>query len=120
MKRKWHVFLTLCGVALLCAPAWAQSQQPTQQTQQATVQSGHEIQLIKGVNGGLYESYLPSVVKEVQTALHNQGLYQGEVNGVLDQQTEQAIAKYQKQHGLMVSGVPSPDTRQSLLGEQSQ
>ncbi len=109
MKKLNYLGMILCGLLVVSGPAIAQNQ----------MEGEDEVQLIKGLDGGLYEPYLPSVVEEVQTALTNEGLYQGEIDGVLDNETMEAIAEYQKQHGIMISGVPSPETRESLLGEES-
>jgi len=107
MKQVHQLGVMLCGLLLLSAAVFGQ----------ASTSGQEEVNLIKGVDGGLYEPYLPSVVQEVQTALQSSGLYQGDIDGELDEETMQAIAEYQKQNNLMVSGVPSPVTRGSLLGE---
>ena len=65
-------------------------------------------------DGGDYENYYPSVVKNVQTALQTEGLYGGPISGVLDEATSNAVAEYQKANNLSVSGVPSPQTREAL------
>lgn len=70
--------------------------------------------LIKGLDGGLYQPYKPSVIREVQEALAKRGLYKGKADSVFDDATMKAIGAFQRQHGIMVSGVPSPDTRKAL------
>ena len=70
--------------------------------------------MIKGLDGGTYENYYPSVVKNVQTALQSQGLYDGPISGVLDEATSNALGEYQKANHLRVSGVPTPRTREAL------
>ena len=70
--------------------------------------------MIEGLDGGRYENYYPSVVKNVQTALQTEGLYGGPLSGVLDEATSNALAEYQKANNLRVSGVPTPRTREKL------
>ncbi len=70
--------------------------------------------MIQGLDGGTYENYYPSVVKNVQTALQAEGLYAGPISGVLDEATSNALGEYQKANNLRVSGVPTPRTREAL------
>lgn len=72
--------------------------------------------LIKGLDGGLYQPYKPSVVERTQKELKKNGIYQGKVDGVLDPATMKALGTFQKKHGILVSGVPSPYTRRALAG----
>jgi peptidoglycan hydrolase-like protein with peptidoglycan-binding domain len=72
--------------------------------------------LIEGLDGGLYQPYKASVVRKTQQALKQKGLYSHEVDGVLDEATMRALGDYQAQHGLVASGVPTPDTRRALFG----
>jgi peptidoglycan hydrolase-like protein with peptidoglycan-binding domain len=77
--------------------------------------AAEEVTLIRGLDGGSYEPYSSDLIETVQQALKTLGVYQGEVNGNLDEETMQAIGDFQKSHGLTVSGVPSPHTRKALL-----
>ena len=70
--------------------------------------------MIQGLDGGTYENYYPSVVRNVQTALQAEGLYDGPISGVLDEATSNALGEYQKANNLRVSGVATPRTRQAL------
>ena len=70
--------------------------------------------MIRGLDGGTYENYYPSVVKKVQMALQEQGLYDGPISGVLDEMTSNALGEFQKANKLHVSGVPTPRTRKAL------
>lgn len=106
MNRSIVLLLALATTLFLLAPNSAQSQETK------------EVPMITGLDGGTYEAYDPALVERVQQALREKGLYQGEVNGVLDQETMEAIGEFQQQNNIMVSGVPSPHTRQALLGEQ--
>jgi hypothetical protein len=89
---------------------WASAQETTASEHKARV-------LIKGVDGGDYEAYKPSLVTRVQEALKKEGVYDGEANGKLDESTMNALAEYQRKNGVQASGVPSPKTRERLLKE---
>lgn len=75
---------------------------------------GKEGKLMLGLDGGDYEPYLPSVVVEVQKTLQSEGIYSGEITGILDKPTMEALGEFQKQHDLAVSGVPTPRTREVI------
>lgn len=53
-------------------------------------------------NGAVYTS--PRMVRSAQTALHDRNAYDGPINGQLDSQTRQALANFQSQNGLPVTG----------------
>jgi peptidoglycan hydrolase-like protein with peptidoglycan-binding domain len=99
--------LTL-SVMLFGSFAFAQEPPPPQ------AQEPQVMQMITGLDGKEYQPYKTSVIEAVQTALQGAGVYSGTVNGVLDETTMQAIGEFQKQHGIHVSGVPSPKTREAL------
>lgn len=50
------------------------------------------------------------VVTRAQDLLKKQGLYQGQVNGVWDKETELGVARYQAVVGLQSTGLPDPLT----------
>jgi len=54
------------------------------------------------------------VIANVQTALQQQGYYQGEVDGLLGPQTRAAIADYQRANGLPETAAVDQPTLQSL------
>jgi len=54
------------------------------------------------------------VIANVQTALQQQGYYQGEVDGLLGPQTRDAIAGYQRDHGLYETASIDQPTLESL------
>jgi hypothetical protein len=54
------------------------------------------------------------VIANVQTALQEQGLYQGEVDGLLGPQTRAAIADYQSANGLAETAAIDQPTLESL------
>ena len=56
-------------------------------------------------------------VSSVGLFLEPKRLYNGPINGVLDQDTMEALGKYQETNGLQVCGVPTPRTREALLAE---
>jgi murein L,D-transpeptidase YcbB/YkuD len=78
-------------------------------------QARREVALVTGLDGGQYDAYHPATVKKVQEALKIEGLYQGESSGKLDGETMKALGEFQKQHGLAVTGIPTPNTRKVLL-----
>lgn len=97
--------VVMLACLLVTPPAWAAPGQTETKT----------VTLIKGLDGGTYEPYSPAVIEKVQTALKEKGLYQGEVDGELDESTMKAIGEFQKANNLTVSGVPSPSTRGLLI-----
>jgi peptidoglycan hydrolase-like protein with peptidoglycan-binding domain len=54
------------------------------------------------------------VVANVQSALQAQGYYTGEVDGILGPLTRAAIAKYQQDHGLVITSAVDEPTLASL------
>jgi hypothetical protein len=62
-----------------------------------------------------YNNLAPDqVIANVQTALQEQGLYQGEVDGLLGPQTRAAIADYQSANGLAETAAIDQPTLESL------
>ena len=55
-----------------------------------------------------------STIAAVQERLARQGYYRGEIDGILGSQTSRAIARYQRGHGLRVTGNLTPDMLQAL------
>src|SRR5687768_6777588 len=108
MKPRLAMMWVLTLSVMLFGPfAFAQAPPPPQAQEP-------QRQMIMGLDGKEYDSYKTSVIEAVQAALQREGLYSGEVNGVLDETTMQAIGEFQKQNGIHVSGVPSPKTREAL------
>ncbi|HLY60864.1 MAG TPA: peptidoglycan-binding domain-containing protein [Terriglobia bacterium] len=56
----------------------------------------------------------PNMIQGAQEALHNQNAYDGPINGRLDNQTRQAISRYQRRNGLPVTGQLDQQTAESL------
>lgn len=106
--QRWIVVGLAVAIALVLPLQSAYAQEET---------GKKEVVLIKGLDGGTYEPYSPALIEKVQSALNAEGLYQGQVNGALDEDTMNAIGEFQKRNQLTVSGVPSPNTRRSLLKE---
>lgn len=112
-----------------------EAQQPEQQQPAGTDQSvtaqdvgfkdnvwmeGQVGTLLRGIDGAPYDPYRPTVIEQTQQKLNELGLYDGAVTGVLDENTMQAVGEFQKNNGLHVSGVPSPETRSELgIDEES-
>lgn len=55
-----------------------------------------------------------STVSAAQERLAQQGYYRGEIDGVSGPETRRAIASYQSNHGLRVTGSLTTDTLQAL------
>jgi Putative peptidoglycan binding domain len=67
--------------------------------------------------GEIYTSadqYSDSTVSAAQAELVSRGYYRGAIDGIVGPQTRDAIGRYQRDHGLTVSGVLTADTLQSL------
>ena len=56
----------------------------------------------------------PDRVMEIQSALTKAGYYSGEVTGVYDENTKQAMKQYQQAHSLNASGLPSAHALKKL------
>lgn len=56
----------------------------------------------------------PERVMEIQNALLKVGYYQGEANGVYDENTKQAMKQYQQANNLQASGMPSAHALKKL------
>ena len=50
----------------------------------------------------------------VQQVLAQQGYYRGQIDGEFGPETRAALAEYQSNHGLRVTGTLTPDTLQAL------
>src|SRR6516162_3499520 len=55
-------------------------------------------------------------VSEVQQKLQQQGIYHGNVDGILGQETRQALRQYQQQNGLRATASLDQQTLEHLLG----
>lgn len=53
-------------------------------------------------------------VMEIQSALSKAGYYTGEVNGIYDESTRQAMKQYQEAHSLNATGLPSAHSLKKL------
>jgi peptidoglycan hydrolase-like protein with peptidoglycan-binding domain len=56
----------------------------------------------------------PGMIKRIQTALRQQGLYKGRIDGQWGPQTQSAIGGYQQAHNLTNNGEIDSPTRASL------
>jgi hypothetical protein len=66
--------------------------------------------LLRAVNPGIPQDR----VMEIQAALNKAGYYSGEVNGVYDETTRQAMKQYQQANNLSPSGMPSAHALKKL------
>ena len=73
---------------------------------------GYQSEAVYGYDGPIYSfnNLEPDqVVANVQATLQQLGYYHGQINGVLDPATQDAIANYQRDHGLyMTSAIDEP------------
>ena len=72
--------------------------------------------LIEGLDGETYLAYKPALVETVQEKLADLGLYDGPIDGWLELTTQRAVGAYQERIGLKQTGMPSPNTRASMMG----
>ena len=59
---------------------------------------------------------LDQEVANIQTALQQQGYYQGEIDGLIGPQTRAALAQYQEANGLETTSAIDQPTVEALLG----
>lgn len=57
----------------------------------------------------------PSIVRRVQSLLHDQGLYAGDASGQFDKATSDAVVAYQKREKLTVTGIPDQPTLHAMF-----
>jgi putative peptidoglycan binding protein len=62
------------------------------------------------------EMPLDQEIANIQTALQQQGFYQGEIDGLVGPQTRAALAQYQQANGLETTAAIDQPTVESLLG----
>jgi putative peptidoglycan binding protein len=70
---------------------------------------------------GTYDSsnqYPETTVAAAQEQLARQGYYRGQIDGIFGPETQRAIMRYQRDHGLRITGYLTMDTRESLGLEQ--
>jgi hypothetical protein len=60
------------------------------------------------------DQYADAMVVAVQARLKKQGYYREKIDGIFGPQTRDAIMRYQRDHGLRVTGNVTPDTLQAL------
>ena len=63
---------------------------------------------------GYADQYSDATVAAAQERLAQQGYYRGQIDGVIGPETHRAIARYQSNHGLRVTGYLTTDTLQAL------
>jgi peptidoglycan hydrolase-like protein with peptidoglycan-binding domain len=77
--------------------------------------SGAATGAMNGATAAAPLHHAASTVKEAQTALKEQGLYQGHVDGKIGPATKAAIAKFQKRKGLQQTAKLDSRTMNELL-----
>jgi hypothetical protein len=75
--------------------------------------SGYQPDNYYNQNGNGYQSG-ESIVAGAQQELAQQGYYNGAIDGVMGPRTQRAIARYQNNRGLRVTGTLTPDTVEAL------
>ncbi len=88
-------------------------------SEQPKVEAGQATQ----EKSGLKKSKKFPNIKDVQTALKNAGLYDGNVDGRMGKQTRKAIKEFQKAHNLKINGKVNKKTWEQLsayLNQQAQ
>ncbi|MGD8375651.1 MAG: peptidoglycan-binding domain-containing protein [Acidobacteriota bacterium] len=106
----WWITALATPLLLMAASIAAVSGSEPQTDEQLAASSD----LVLGLDGAAYPPYKPSAIEWVQNELKDRELYEGKVDGKLDQSTKEAIAKFQKDHDIHASGIPSPRTRSAL------
>ena len=82
---------------------------------------GYQDQEYYGANSdGVTVQSADSIVANAQETLAQQGYYRGEIDGILGPETSRAIARFQNNQGLRVTGVLTRDTVEALgLGQMA-
>ncbi len=70
--------------------------------------------LVMGLDGEPYAVPGKGTLEKVQKTMKDRGLFRGEVSGHLSERTMTAVAAFQEQNDLAVTGVPAPYTRSVL------
>ncbi len=131
MKR---TLIALFATAALAIPATAQQQNPNQSSGPNTSQNQNPGQNQSGDQAQSADPSDPSVsgqksrfgsitlthaqTRMMQQALNSQGLNAGPIDGVMGQQTREALKKYQSQKGLNASGEIDRQTLAALLSQK--
>ena len=91
------------------APAQIQIAQPQEQIQQSQIQvpaapatSETALEAEKAI--GIAREFTPPSAEEIQQALKNAGLYEGEIDGKIGPKTNKAIEEFQAKNNLKVDG----------------
>ena len=135
MKKALIAFI---AAAALATPAVAQQQDPNQNPNQNADQNQNTQQNASGQSGqqqggqnagqsgqqqvGQSRAMHPSrsQIRMLQQALNRDGLNAGPVDGIMGNQTRQALQKFQSQHGLNASGQLDRQTIAALRSQRGQ
>lgn len=115
-KRRRHTLRRITAFAIPLALLAASISAVPASNRRTKEQLAANSDLVLGLDGAAYPPYKPSAIEWVQKKLKDLELYEGEVDGKLDQSTKEAIAEFQKNQGIHASGIPSPRTRSALNG----
>ncbi|HZS85723.1 MAG TPA: peptidoglycan-binding domain-containing protein [Stellaceae bacterium] len=67
---------------------------------------------------GMQASVSRSEVKQAQQQLKSEGLYNGQIDGIVGPETKQALSEYQKKEGLKQTATLDKQTLDRLMGHQ--
>lgn len=108
MTTRSSLALVAAGMIAAALPAHAQQQQPGSQQQPAQIQQqGEQSQLNQ------------QEIRQVQTQLKQMGLYQGEVDGIVGPQTQQAVRQFQQQRGVEQTATLDRQLMQQIMDSGS-
>jgi peptidoglycan hydrolase-like protein with peptidoglycan-binding domain len=116
--------IALIAVVAFAIPAVAQQQDPNQNPNQKADQNQNTQQNAPGQPGqqqvGQSRAIHPSrsQIRMLQQALDRDGLNAGPVDGIMGNQTRQALQKFQSQHGLNASGQLDRQTIAALRSQR--
>jgi peptidoglycan hydrolase-like protein with peptidoglycan-binding domain len=83
-----------------------------------TPNAGSNMPAASGTSGYSQTAVNPSrdEIRQAQQQLQNQGLYDGQIDGIVGPQTKQALQQFQSQMGLPVTATLDQSTMNRLLG----
>lgn len=93
---------------------YAQTTSPGTTPPASTMQSPSATAPQQAQNGTSSASLSEDQIKEAQQKLKTAGVYNGEINGQMDQETQEAIEQFQEQKGLEKTGTLDQQTMAAL------
>lgn len=107
MTTRSSLALVAAGMIAAALPAHAQQQPGSQQQPAQIQQQGEQSQLNQ------------QEIRQVQTQLKQMGLYQGEVDGIVGPQTQQAVRQFQQQRGVEQTATLDRQLMQQIMDSGS-